>query len=219
MVGKGQAINVAEDEELGGNVEEVAVDEKAKRKREKTEKKEQKRKARAEAAIAVDEIPLKLNEDLPRPRKRRKLSLSPDPASSQAAPTSTHPHHSPSKSSSRSPPPSHIQPSPSPKAQGIRTPSPPPPSSIPSFPLPTQPNAPLKSELASQGLDRALARAQLVDPSISTPLSFEEDEGDKDAQTGLTLKTRSRLKELGIEELFAGAFALTIADFFSCDRS
>lgn len=71
MVGKGQAINLAEDEELGGNVEELVVDEKAKRKREKTEKKEQKRKARAEASITIDEIPVKLNEDLPRPRKRR----------------------------------------------------------------------------------------------------------------------------------------------------
>lgn len=58
----------------------------------------------------------------------------------------------------------------------------------------------------------------LLNPQFRPPLSFEEDEGDKDAQTGLALKTRSRLKELGIEELFAGAFSLTIPDFSSCGR-
>lgn len=202
-------MTVVEDEGAGGDmVEEDVEDEKAKRKREKTKKKEQKRKARAEASIATDEPPNESIEDPSRPRKRRRLSPSPEPETSHTVPTFTHRRHSPSKSSSPSPSPPGTQPSPSPKVQSIRTPSPPPPTSLPAFPLPTRPNAPLKSELASQGLDRALARAQLVDPSISTPLSFEEDEGDKDARTGLSLRTRSRLKELGIEELFAGALIL-----------
>jgi len=89
-----------------------------------------------------------------------------------------------------------------------RTPTPPPPSVLPSFPLPTRPDAPAKAELASQGLDRALAHAQLVDPALSTPLpSGTED----DAGTGLSLKTRARLAELGITELFAGASSLSAA--------
>lgn len=80
---------------------------------------------------------------------------------------------------------------------------PPPPPSLQRFPLPSRPHAPEKAELASQGLDRALAGAQLVDPLLSTPLSPDEDGNDI---TGLGAKTLRRLRDLGIEELFAGVY-------------
>jgi ATP-dependent RNA helicase DDX51/DBP6 len=82
----------------------------------------------------------------------------------------------------------------------IHTPTPPPPP-LQRFPLPSRPHAPEKSVLASQGLDRALARAQLVDPLLSTPLSFDENGDDV---TGLSTKALRRLRDLGIVELFAG---------------
>jgi hypothetical protein len=52
--------------------------------------------------------------------------------------------------------------------------SPTPPSSLHRFPLPSRPHVPEKAELASHGLDRALASTQLVDPLLSTPLSPDE---------------------------------------------
>jgi hypothetical protein len=82
----------------------------------------------------------------------------------------------------------------------IRTPTAPPPP-LQRFPLPSRPHAPEKSVLASQGLDRALARAQLVDPLLSTPLSFDKNGDDV---TGLSTKALRRLRDLGIVELFAG---------------
>ena len=83
-----------------------------------------------------------------------------------------------------------------------RTPTPPPPS-LQRFPLPSRPHAPEKTELASQGLDRALACAQLVNPLLSTPLSLDEDGNDV---TGLNARTVRRLGDLGIVELFAGVY-------------
>jgi ATP-dependent RNA helicase DDX51/DBP6 len=65
------------------------------------------------------------------------------------------------------------------------------------------PDAQDKTELVKQGLDRALARAQTVDPQQSTPLPLNEE--DESANIGLSAKTLRRLKELGITELFAGA--------------
>ena len=59
-----------------------------------------------------------------------------------------------------------------------------------------------KSELVKQGLDRAHAHAQTVDPQQSTPLPLDEDQN---ADIGLCPKTLKRLRELGITELFAGA--------------
>jgi ATP-dependent RNA helicase DDX51/DBP6 len=82
------------------------------------------------------------------------------------------------------------------------TPTPPPPS-LHRFPLPSRPHAPEKAELASQGLDRALAGAQLVDPLLSTPLSLD---GDGNDVNGLSARTLRRLKDLGIVELFAGMY-------------
>ncbi|KAF7976598.1 hypothetical protein HWV62_6090 [Athelia sp. TMB] len=78
--------------------------------------------------------------------------------------------------------------------------SPSPVVALPSFPLPALPNAPSKSVLALQGLDQALVDAEIVDPSTLLPIPCE---GEDDAGTGLSEKTRRRLKELGIVELFA----------------
>ena len=66
------------------------------------------------------------------------------------------------------------------------------------------PDAQDKTELVTvkQGLDRALARAQTVDPRQCTPLFLDENQS---ADIGLSAKTLRRLKELGITELFAGA--------------
>jgi len=79
--------------------------------------------------------------------------------------------------------------------------SPTPLATLPSFPLPTLPNAPPKSVLALQGLDQALVDAEIVDPTAALPIPSD---GDNDAGTRLTEKTRRRLRELGVTELFAG---------------
>ncbi|EGN99137.1 hypothetical protein SERLA73DRAFT_54272, partial [Serpula lacrymans var. lacrymans S7.3] len=87
-------------------------------------------------------------------------------------------------------------------------------------PSPSLPNAPSKSDLALQGLDDALVDAEFVDPGTSMPITLpppplsssrknkhgQEDDGgaEEDAcETGLSVKMRRRLKELGITELFA----------------
>lgn len=70
-----------------------------------------------------------------------------------------------------------------------------------SFPLPTAPSAPPKSVLAMQGIDRALIHAELINPFVVTPLSIVDQDP---YNSGLSLKTRRRLLDLGISELFAG---------------
>lgn len=67
-------------------------------------------------------------------------------------------------------------------------------SALPQFALPTRPDAPSKFTLALQGQDKALIEADLVDPRRTTQI-----EG-----VGIGEKTSRRLKELGINELFAG---------------
>ena len=154
-----------------------------------------KKQPRKEKSKATTVIPSEDGDDVRRPRKRRKLDRE------DASP-------SPSRPSSPSPsPPSPVSSSPSPPGESppvdrhSHTPTPPPPS-LQRFPLPSRPRAPEKSELVSQGLDRALARAQLVDPQLTTPLSLDEDGGDV---TGLlSARTIRRLRDLGITELFAG---------------
>ena len=79
--------------------------------------------------------------------------------------------------------------------------SPTPLPSLPSFPLPALPDAPPKSVLALQGIDQALIDAEIVDPTITLPITSDEDD---DGGTRLSAKLRKRLKELGITELFAG---------------
>lgn len=71
---------------------------------------------------------------------------------------------------------------------------------LPRFPLPTCPNAPSKSELALQGLDRAQIEAELVDPSSMLPIDLDTDTD----RSVLSLKTRKRLIDLGVNVLFAG---------------
>ncbi|KAG6888830.1 hypothetical protein C0995_005705 [Termitomyces sp. Mi166 len=70
---------------------------------------------------------------------------------------------------------------------------------LPSFPLPALPNAPSKSVLALQGLDQALVDAELVDPATLLPIP----DGPCDGGTQLSERTRKRLQDLGITELFA----------------
>lgn len=82
--------------------------------------------------------------------------------------------------------------------------SPTPQAALPVFPLPALPDAPSKSVLALQGLDKALVDAEIVDPATTLPVP---PEGEADHVTGLSEKTRKRLHELGITELFAGVFA------------
>ena len=71
---------------------------------------------------------------------------------------------------------------------------------LPRFPLPTRPDAPSKTELALQGLDRAQIEAELVDPNSTLPIDLGADNN----RTALGLKTRKRLIDLGVNELFAG---------------
>ena len=73
---------------------------------------------------------------------------------------------------------------------------------LPSFPPPALPNPPSKSLLALQGLDQALVDAEVVDPATLQTISLESEA----TETGLGERTRKRLIELGITELFAGLF-------------
>lgn len=72
--------------------------------------------------------------------------------------------------------------------------------SLPVFTLPALPDAPSKSILALQGLDQALVGAEVVNPSSRLPITPNGD----DTRSGLSERTRRRLLELGITELFAG---------------
>ena len=154
-----------------------------------------------------------LNADIiVRPRKRQKFgiasrggdtgtSLSPPHCEETTAAAADSPGSSDSPSVPSSPVQSYTTDLP---RQSPTTPTPPP-ALLPIFPLPSRPDAPEKSELASQGIDRALARAQLVDPSLSTPLSFDEEEHGG-ANAGLSARILKRLRDLGITELFAGTY-------------
>ena len=77
---------------------------------------------------------------------------------------------------------------------------------LPQFPLPTHPDPPSKNELALQGLDRAQIEAELVDPNCTFSIDLDTDND----QSVLSLKTRKRLIDLGVNELFAG-----ISHYFS----
>jgi len=71
---------------------------------------------------------------------------------------------------------------------------------LPSFPQPTIPDAPSKTTLALQGLDKHIIEADIVHPSTVLPIP---DGTEDDGGTRLSEKTRRRLKDLGITELFA----------------
>jgi ATP-dependent RNA helicase DDX51/DBP6 len=62
------------------------------------------------------------------------------------------------------------------------------------FPLPTAPDPPSKAQLASQGLDPAFLRADIIEPSLTQPVDSVD----------LSDRMKTRLGELGIESLFAG---------------
>ncbi|KAH9838407.1 DEAD-domain-containing protein [Rhodofomes roseus] len=118
----------------------------------------------------------KEKEDAERPRKRRKLE-------------STEENRHESDNDDDAPP----------ASPQLRRSSPTPPA-LPAFPLPTRPDAPSKQTLALQGLDKALIEAELIDPAKLQ--AFPSGSSD-DGGTGLSERTRKRLKELGITELFA----------------
>ncbi|KAI0734198.1 DEAD-domain-containing protein [Fomitopsis betulina] len=122
-----------------------------------------------------------------RPRKRRKVE-------SEEGRTE---HVDDVNVPSRSPTPQARPKSPTPQA---RPKSPTPPTTLPIFPLPTRPDAPSKQTLALQGLDKALIEAELVNPAKLQPFPTAPDD---DGGTGLSERTRKRLQELGITELFA----------------
>jgi ATP-dependent RNA helicase DDX51/DBP6 len=88
--------------------------------------------------------------------------------------------------------------------------SPTPPVSLSVFPLPTVPDAPSKSTLALQGLDKGILEAEYVDPATTLTL-FEDNNADK---LGLSEKMKRRLKDLGISELFAGKFCTAFASCY-----
>jgi ATP-dependent RNA helicase DDX51/DBP6 len=82
-------------------------------------------------------------------------------------------------------------------------------STLPVFPLPIPPNAPSKSTLALQGLDKALVDAEFIDPDITRPIPLDGTDGDN---TRLSDRMRRRLHDLGITELFAGELLSSASD-------
>ncbi|KAJ3555698.1 hypothetical protein NM688_g2432 [Phlebia brevispora] len=78
--------------------------------------------------------------------------------------------------------------------------SPTPQVALPIFPLPRQPEGPSKSTLALQGLDKALVEAELVDPRTTVSITLEQE---FERTYGLSDKMARRLKDLGIDGLFA----------------
>jgi ATP-dependent RNA helicase DDX51/DBP6 len=73
-------------------------------------------------------------------------------------------------------------------------------AALPSFPLPTRPDAPLKHDLALLGLDKALIDAEIIDPNTTMRFRLDSEE----CASGLTERTRNRLSKLGVSQLFAG---------------
>ena len=84
---------------------------------------------------------------------------------------------------------------------------------LPSFPVPTQPSLPSKSELALLGLDRALVEAEVIWDRGGVDEDDEEREEGKGAMDLLSEQMKKRLGELGIRRLFAGMFSLSCKDF------
>jgi len=88
------------------------------------------------------------------------------------------------------------------------------PNYLPSFPLPSGPAPPSKASLSLQGLDKGLIDAEIVDPAHTLPLLIRDVNDDTGDSTGLSDKTKLRLQELGITELFAGMFSLFVCFSF-----
>lgn len=130
-------------------------------------------------------------EDAERPRKRRKLEI--EEHYTEHVDDDNDPSHPPTPQT--------------------RPRSPTPPAALPIFPLPTRPDAPSKQTLALQGLDKALIEAELVDPAKLQPFPTAPDD---DGGTGLSERTRKRLQELGITELFAGLYGVSLLAYSDC---
>lgn len=113
-----------------------------------------------------------------RPKKRRKLSE----ASSFSSTSSSSSHSETSGAMST-----------------LESPNQPvlPPSALPTFEMPAAEDMGTLEELALQGLDPGLLSAEIVDSAKTAPL-------DMLSSGSLNPKTRKRLKDLGITELFAG---------------
>ena len=86
--------------------------------------------------------------------------------------------------------------------------SPIPTTTFPSFSAPVAPNAPSKSELALQGVDKALLDAETISSTHTLPLDAFCTGSSSDAQRLPVLSDRMkrRLLELEIVELFAGEY-------------
>ncbi|KAI0649271.1 DEAD-domain-containing protein [Trametes meyenii] len=137
--------------------------------------------SQAEVELPAAPVPAKrVQRDEPRPKKRRKLDT---PEAEDATPEEA------AENAPNAP-------------EAPRPKSPTPPVALPAFPLPRRPDAPSKTVLALQGLDRALIAAEVVDPATTVPLKKLQDEQDG-SRTGLSEKMRKRLEDLGITELFA----------------
>lgn len=102
--------------------------------------------------------------------------------------------------------------------------SPTPQAALPSFPRPIVPDAPSKSTLALQGVDKALLQAEFIDPAHVLPLA-ELTKSDGGIPV-LSERMKKRLVELGIVELFAGALIQLLegniflsTSIFSADRA
>ncbi|KAI0635676.1 P-loop containing nucleoside triphosphate hydrolase protein [Trametes polyzona] len=133
----------------------------------------------AEAEVAPVPLKRKQKEEA-RPKKRRKLDT---PEAEEAVRAAT-PVEEPETTS-----------------RPARARSPTPPVALPVFPQPRKPEAPSKTVLALQGLDKALIEAEVVDPATTLPLDTSQEKQDE--KTGLSGKMRRRLHDLGITELFA----------------
>ncbi|KAH9902794.1 P-loop containing nucleoside triphosphate hydrolase protein [Cubamyces lactineus] len=134
---------------------------------------------------ALAPVPAKRTQkDEPRPKKRRKLDT---PEAEDI------PHAATPKAEAASSPKSSV---------AARPKSPTPPVALPAFPQPRRPEAPSKTVLALQGLDKALVEAEVVDPATTLPLDAASQDA-QDERTGLSGRIRKRLHDLGITELFA----------------
>lgn len=79
---------------------------------------------------------------------------------------------------------------------------------LPSFPLPRRPDAPSKASLALQGQDKALIQAVLIEPRTTAVLD----------SVNISDRTRKRLNDLGIQELFAGMYITKHAFYLTYRR-
>ncbi|GBE87801.1 DEAD-domain-containing protein [Sparassis latifolia] len=137
-----------------------------------------------------------------RPKKRRKLNSSDKGDSGPTTPTST----DRSKTEYRE---VALTVQDYPRGQ-----SPTPKAILPSFSLPSQPDAPSKSVLALQGIDKALVEAEVIDPAQVMGFSSTANANNG---TQLSERTRKRLADLGISELFAVQTAV-VPFLLSTDR-